>query len=301
MSVLDKNIFSSDEAAYAYLESIVWANGPVCPHCGGMERIGVLKGGRPGLRKCYHCRKQFTVTVKTVFESSHIPLHKWLQAAFLLCSSKKGISSHQMHRILQVTYKTAWFMTHRLREAMRAGELPPMGGNGGAVEADETYFSKKVRGAERKNKRGPHHLKTVVALVERDGDVRSFTVDKANVETVGAIVRKNVAKEARLMTDGANYYKTVGKEYAEHNTVEHATGEYVRGEAHTNTIEGVFSIFKRGMKGIYQHCGEQHLHRYLAEFDFRYNNRKCDDLSRSKLALVGISGKRLTYKGPDAP
>ncbi len=313
MSVLDKNIFGDDAAAYAYLESVVWPNGPACPHCGAMDRINRLEGVRSkaskknpegvvrhGLWKCYHCRKQFTVTVNTVFESSHIQLHKWLQAAFLLCSSKKGISSHQMHRVLQITYKSAWFMTHRLREAMHAGVLPPMGGSGGMVEADETYFGKKERGAPRKNKRGPAHLKAVVGLVERGGEVRTFPVDRMNVETVGGIVRKNVAKEAHLRTDQSQLYKKLGREFASHESVEHNEHEYVRGDAHTNTIEGYFSIFKRGMKGIYQHCGEQHLHRYLAEFDFRYNARKITDSERTVNALAGIEGKRLTYRRIDA-
>jgi transposase-like protein len=299
-------IFSDETAAREALEAIRWPNGPVCVHCGVCENIAKIatKSARPGLYYCNACKGQFTVTVGTVFEKSKIPLHKWWLATFLLCSSKKGMSSHQLHRTLGVTYKTAWFMTHRIREAMRTGSLAPMGSGGGAVEVDETFIgndrTRKAKGD--KKGRGYHHKHKVLALVDRDaGKVQSMVVDEVNIKTLAPIVRANLAKEARLMTDEAGYYIKVGREFAEHGVVRHKAGEYGRGDIHTNTIEGVFSIFKRGMKGVYQHCAKEHLHRYLAEFDFRYNNRaalEVDDTQRTINALAGIEGKRLTYRGP---
>jgi transposase-like protein len=300
MSVLSKPYFHDETAAYAFLEGLLWPNGPTCPHCGNAnaDKIGVLKGKttRPGLKKCYACRSQFTVKVGTVYEASHIPLHKWLQATFLLTSSKKGFSSHQLHRLLGVTYKSAWFMTHRIREAMRAGKMPPLGGEGKAVEADETYIGRKDGTPV---KAGVGHKRAVVSLVERGGSVRSFHVDRTSVAEVGKIVVANIDRESALMTDESKLYWQVGKRFSRHEVVKHRDGEYGRGDATTNTIEGFFSIFKRGMKGVYQHCGEKHLHRYLAEFDFRYNNRIAlgtDDVVRTDQALKGIVGKRLTYK-----
>lgn len=302
MSVLSKLYFHDETAAYAFLEGLLWPNGPTCPHCGNADatKIGQLKGKttRPGLKKCYECRKQFTVKVGTVYESSHIPLFKWLQATFLLTSSKKGFSSHQLHRLLGVTYKSAWFMTHRIREAMRAGQLPPLGGEGKVVEADETFIGRKEGTTPA---RGTQHKRAVLSLVERGGSVRSFHIDKANLATIGTIVVANVARESALMTDEARHYQKVGKRFARHEAVNHSVEEYVRGDAYTNTLEGYYSIFKRGFKGIYQHCGEKHLHRYLAEYDFRYNNRSAvgvEDGERATRALKGIVGKRLTYKDP---
>jgi len=314
MSVLSKPYFHDEAAAFVHVESILWESGPVCSHCGGLDRAYPLKGVRSkaskknpegvvrhGLYKCGHCRKQFTVRIGTIFEESHLELHKWLQAIHLMCSSKKGVSAHQLHRILEVQYKTAWFLAHRIREAMRSGELAPMGGAGGAVEVDETYFGNKEVVTKR-TKRGKPSLgnkRAVVALVERGGSVRSFHVDRATKISVGNIVAANVSREAVLNTDESNLYKEIGKSFARHDKVVHAANEYVRGDAYTNTIEGVFSIFKRGMKGIYQHCSEKHLHRYLAEFDFRYNNRIAlgvDDQKRAVSALVGVKGKRLTYR-----
>jgi len=319
MSVLTQPHFHDEAAAFEMVESIVWPNGPVCPHCGGNERIYALKGVRSkpskkhpegivrhGLKKCGHCRKQFTVRVGTVFESSHIPLHLWLQAFHLLCSSKKGISSHQLHRVLEITYEAAWFMSHRIREAMREGALAaPMGGNGtsGVVEADETFIGRK-KGA--KVQRGAGHKHAVLSLVERGGKVKSVHVADVTAKTLVPIVNENIAKEATVMTDdAATYYKKL-EGFAGHETVNHSAEEYVRHEAgrpliHTNTVEGYFSIFKRGMKGVYQHCSEKHLHRYLAEFDFRYNNRTAkgvEDVERTERALKGAAGKRLTYEGP---
>lgn len=328
MSVLTQPHFDDEAAAFEMVESIVWPNGPVCPHCGGKERIYVLKGVRSkpsqknpkgverhGLKKCGHCRKQFTCRIGTVFEDSHIPLHLWLQAFHLLCASKKGISSHQLHRLLGIKYQSAWHLSHRIREAMRTGSFAtPMGGTGSVVEADETYQGKvaeprttRTDGTPYKGSRagrGPANKRAIVALVERRGEVRSFHVAKADKGTVTEIVNANVAKEASLVTDESRLYRDA--DVAAHQTVRHAAGEYVRYEpgitVHTNTIEGYFSIFKRGMKGVYQHCSEKHLHRYLAEFDFRYNNRVArgvEDVERAQRAVAGVSGKRLTYRGPD--
>lgn len=305
MSVLNEAHFHNEEAAYARLESIVWPNGPTCPHCGNADaaRIYRIKGktARLGLHTCGECRKQFTVKVGTVFESSHVPLHKWFQAAHLLASSKKGFSAHQLHRTLKVTYKTAWFMAHRIREAMREADLAPLGGSGKIVEADETYFGSKdvIKKRTIRGKAAHSSKRSVVALVERGAKVRAFHVDRADQITVAQIVRENVAQETRLHTDESRLYHTALEYVADHRTVHHASGEYVRGDVHTNTVEGYFSIFKRGMKGTYQHCGERHLHRYLAEFDFRYNNRIArginDDVRANKI-IQGIVGKRLKYR-----
>ncbi|SLN43932.1 IS1595 family transposase [Oceanibacterium hippocampi] len=301
MSVLSKAYFHDEAAAFAKLEEIVWPDGPVCPHCGGMERAYDLTKTRLGLKKCGHCRKQFTVRVGTVFEASHVPLHKWFQATFLMVSSKKGISAHQLHRVLEVTYKTAWFMAHRIREAMRSGDLSPFGIDGGAVEVDETFIGndRTIKPKGQKKGRGFHHKHKVLALVDRNtGKARTMVVDDLKATTLAPVVRENLAREARLMTDEASYYTKVGQEFAEHGVVHHNRGEYGRGDVYTNTVEGYFSIFKRGMKGVYQHCGKKHLHRYVAEFEFRYNERDISDVERAGEALKGISGKRLTYNQP---
>ena len=297
----------NDKAALAYLEAVLWPDGPTCPHCGAADRIYELKGNstRLGVRKCGHCRKPFTVTVGTVFERSHVPLHKWVQALYLLCCSKKGMSAHQLHRILGVSYKAAWFMGHRIREAMRDGSLEPLGGMGMTVEADETYYGEKDDPAERRRpgQRGPAGKRPVVGLVERGGKVRTFHVDKANKDAVEDIVRENIDRETALMTDESSLYPEVGGEFASHETVCHSAGEYVRDEVHTNTMDGYGGLFTRGMKGVYQHCAEKHLHRYLAEFDFRYNNRVAmgvDDVTRALRAAEGAKGKRLTYRQPHA-
>jgi transposase-like protein len=309
-SVLSAPHFHGEQAAYAFLESKVWPNGPVCPKCGGMDRISKMNGKstRIGSYKCYQCRSKFTVKVGTVFEDSHVALHIWLQAVALLTASKKGISSNQLHRTLGVTLKTAWFMSHRIREAMRDGQLAPMGGNGGSVEIDETYLWKaspkpRARGRVPKptkgGKSGPADKRAIISLVERGGSVRSFHVENADKATVNMIVDANLSREARIHTDESRLYGDLADTFASHETVRHSAKEYVRGDVHTNTIEGVFSIFKRGMKGIYQHCDEKHLHRYLAEFDFRYNNRvalNVHDAERADNALRGIVGKRLTYR-----
>lgn len=313
MSVLSSPHFHDEAKAFEYLESVIWADGISCPHCGvvggrvydlsdvrGSKSAKNPEGAiRHGLKKCGECRKQFTVKVGTVFEHARMPLHKMLQAVHLMASSKKGISAHQLSRVLEVQYKSAWFLAHRIREAMRSGDLDPFGGNGSRVEVDETYIGRK-KGVEMT--RGGHHKMRVVSLVDREtGTARSIHTKDISRDEVAQIVRANVAREAILTTDESTLYKAVGREFAGHDKVNHLAKEYVRGEVTTNTVEGFFSIFKRGMRGVYQHCGEQHLHRYLAEFDFRYNNRVAlgvDDRQRADSALMGIIGKRLTYQGP---
>lgn len=302
--------FQNDDDARKTLESILWPAGPVCPHCGVVNHAYATK--RTGVYRCaeVECRKDFTVTMRTVMERSKIALHKWMQAFYLMCSSKKGVSAHQLHRTLGIGYEAAWFMAHRIREAMRQGGLAPMGGGGGIVEIDETYHGKvetprpRSRGRIPKptkgGKSGPADKRAIVSLVERGGSVRSFHVAVADKASVHAIIVANVAKEARVFTDESRLYGNVAAEFGEHSTVKHSAGEYVRGENHTNTIEGVFSIFKRGMRGIYQHCKEKHLHRYLAEYDFRYTHRVklgFSDTARTFAAIRGAEGKRLTYQG----
>jgi transposase-like protein len=311
MSVLNAPHFHNEEAAYGWVEARIWGDNPICPHCGGLERISKMHGKstRIGTYKCYQCRKPFTVKVGTIFESSHVPMRIWLQAIFLMASSKKGISSNQLHRTLGVTLKTAWFMSHRIREAMRDGGLAPLGGNGGIVEADETYLwgteQPKPRLGRNKNKPvkggkcGPADKRVIISLVERGGSVRSFHAEHADKLTVNKIVSENLGRETRLHTDESRIYCEVTNHVASRETVIHSKGEYARDDVHTNSVEGYFSIFKRGMRGTYQYCKEKHLHRYLAEFDFRYNNRVklgCDDVERAERALKGVVGKRLTYQ-----
>jgi transposase-like protein len=297
-------IYTDENAARKHLERLMWPDGPVCPHCLEVNQATKLQGKstRPGVYKCRPCQRPFSVTVGTVFERSKVPLHQWVYATHLLTSSKKGISAHQIGRMLGVTYKTAWFMCHRIREAMRPSEFTPMGGSGKIVEADETMIG-HIEGANWKTKRKGNQFRNwVFALVERGGVARTFHIDGTTVGTLVPILRTNVSRESYLMTDQASWYKSVGKEYADHGAVDHTSGEYVRGEITSNTVEGYFSIFKRGMKGVYQHCSEKHLHRYLSEFDFRYSNRVAlgvDDAIRAAKALEGIKGKRLTYRRPN--
>jgi transposase-like protein len=308
MAILAKKYFINEAAAFAHLEGLLWADGVVCPKCGTVDQAGKLNGVkgkngkiRLGLWKCYSCRKQFTVRVGTVFESAHVPLNKCLQAVHLLCSSKKGISSHQLHRTLEIDYKSAWFLSHRIREAMRDGSLTPIGGGGKVVEVDETFYG-KLEGAPKHIKAGLHSSwrNTILALVERGGSVRTFHIDGTTMATLLPIIRVNIQRESAIMTDEWKAYGPLGKEYASHETVNHLAKEWARGEVSTNTVEGYFSLFKRGMKGVYQHCSEKHLHRYLAEFDFRYSHRVklgIDDTARTTKALKGMVGKRLTYQG----
>jgi transposase-like protein len=299
-SVLSAPHFHNEAAAFAYVEARLWPNGPVCPFCGATaEKIGRLQGKttRPGLCKCYACRKPFTVRIGTVFESSHCPLRLWLQAIHLLCSSKKGISTRQLQRTLGVGMKTAWFLGHRIRLAMAPGSSEPMGGAGKTVEADETFLTRSPK-TRRKADAPPRCNIQVLSLVERDGAIRSMFLDHRNVRSV---LYQHVHEDSRLVTDGAAHYKF--PPVASHESVDHSKGEYVRGDVHTNTLEGFFSIFKRGLIGVYQHIDNKHLDRYLAEFDFRQNNRAklgIDDVARADRALVGVKGKRLTYRTPDS-
>jgi transposase-like protein len=258
-----------------------------------MERMSSVKGGRAGLWFCGHCRKQYTVTVGSVFERSKIPLHKWLLAVHLLCSSKKGMSSHQLHRMLGVTYKTAWFMTHRIREAFKMPATGKLGGGGKIVEADETFYG--VIPGSKGNVRAPQKHK-IFSLVERDGTTRSFHVANVNEATLKPILVKQVAKDTQLFTDAAAQYRNAKKDFDTHEIVNHTEGEYARGHVHTNTVESFFGLLKRGLVGTYQHVSEAHLQRYVTEFDFRFSHRKTTDAQRADAALRQIKGKRLTYR-----
>lgn len=298
--------FLDAAAARAHLERLLWPLGAICPHCTVVGRSSRIAGGRDGLWFCNACRKQFSVTVGTVFERSKIPLNTWLYANHLLMSSKKGISSHQLSRMLGVTYKTAWFMSHRIREGVKPASPAPLGGAGKVVEADETFLGKKDGKRKAQGAGGYAHKRAVLSLVERGGKIRSFKIGSASRDDIGPAIRANVHPESTLHTDGANVYKFLGAT-AGHETVDHNKA-YVResnsgAKVHTNTLEGFFSVFKRGMVGTYQHCGEQHLDRYLAEFDFRQNTRTklgFDDATRADVALQGITGKRLTYRRTNA-
>lgn len=319
-SVLDQPHFHSEEAAFAYVERLLWPNGPVCPHankatgviCASLpQRVGKLEGVRTkpskknpqgvvrhGLYKCYHCRGQFTVRKGTIFEETQLPMHLWLQVIHLLNSSKKGLATRQVQRLLNCSMETAWFLTHRVREMMKpTGDgSDKVGGLGATVEADETFIGAT---AGRKKFRPPVEKASVVALVERGGRVRSFHVPNVRAETLGTVLAAHARRQSKLMTDDAHQYAQIGKGFAGHETVGHTYGEYVRGDAHTNTVEGFFSILKRGLYGTYQHVSEAHLHRYLAEFDHRYSNREAlgvDDATRAALTVRGSKGKRLTYE-----
>jgi transposase-like protein len=302
---LTSPIFTDANKAREHLEAIRWPHGPVCPHCGVVDEATRCQGKahRAGVLKCNACGEQFTATVGTVFERSKVPLNKWLLANYLMNSSKKGVSAHQLHRTLGVTYKTAWFMAHRLREAMREDGPAPLGGEGKTVEADETVVGGKEKN-KRLSKRNPKNIGAVgksiaFTLVERNGRARSFHVANVSGKTLGPIIRKNVSRKSTLMTDDAGQYRPIGPEFAHYESVNHSVEEYVRGDAHSNTVEGFFSILKRGVVGVYHHVSEAHLHRYLSEFDFRYSNRIAlgvNDEQRSDEALRGIGGKRLTYR-----
>ena len=301
MSDITAPRYKNESAARRHLERVRWPDGPVCPHCGTVDRASRIKGGRKGLWFCNACRKQFSITVGTLFERSHVPLHKWLLAVHLLSSSKKGMSSHQLHRMLGVTYKTAWFMSHRIREAMRELNPEPLGGGGQTVEVDETYWGKQrhqkfqnYKGWQRK--RGWGDKEKILSLVERGGRVRSFHVPNVRAATLRPILFTQLKRDSHLVTDEANFYRKIGLHFITHRRVRHGIREYVRGPVHTNTIENYFSIFKRGLTGIYQHVSAKHLKRYTCEFDFRYNYRQVSDAERTVVALKGIEGKRLTYR-----
>ncbi len=299
--------FHDEDAARAWFEAARWPDGPVCPNCGSLKHYATKKVGR---YRCGEpeCRKDFTVTTKSVMERSHTPLTSWAYAFAVAADGKKGFSAHQLMRQLGCQYNTAWFLHHRVMEAMRRGglDLPPMGGPGKIVEADETYFGKAETLHVSKHRRGRPYTKKghlwnnrpIVALVERGGNIRSFHVAVADKATVGKIVMDTIAKESRLHTDESKLYHGAEAHFASHETVKHSAKEYARGDVNTNSAEGFFSIFKRGMKGVYQHCAEKNLHRYLAEFEFRYNTRKITDGERAVLAVRGGDGKRLTYRQP---
>ena len=303
-SILSHPQFHNEQAAYDFVEARIWPRGAICPHCGGVERNKKLAGKstRIGVYKCYDCRKPFTVKVGTIFEASHIPLRLWLQAIFLISSSKKGISSNQLHRTLGITLKSAWFMSHRIREAMRDGSPDMLGGAGAIVEADETFMGAK-RGS--KVQTAGHHRNKVVSLVQRDGKTRSFHVANVDIHSLKPILMANIAKDSHLMTDGAGFYRPIGKEFANHEWTNHTGNEYAKPSkvegvsAHSNTVEAYFGILKRGISGVYHHVSEEHLQRYVDEFDFRFSNRKSlgiDDAQRAQKLLSGVVGKRLTYQ-----
>ncbi|MEL3890292.1 IS1595 family transposase [Ferrovibrio sp. MS7] len=306
MTDLTNPIFTDETAARLHLERIRWPNGVVsCPYCGVVGNAKAL-GGKSmgdGWYHCPDCRKKFTVRVGSVYERSHIPLHKWVLATHLLCASKKGMSAHQLHRMLGVTYKSAWFMAHRIRESMIEAPTGPLGGGGKIVEADETFIgqNRDTYSNEKgwQKQRSGAGMKKIVSLVERGGKARSIKVENLRYNEIKELLVKNLAQDSTLMTDEARHYIHAGKHFEKHETILHSKKEYARGKVSTNTVEGFFSIFKRGMKGVYQQCGEQHLHRYLVEFDFRYNNRialEISDNERRDLALLGSQGKRLTYR-----
>jgi transposase-like protein len=305
-SVLNAPQFQSEAEAFKYVEARLWPNGPTCPHCGATdEHVGRLSGKttRIGLHKCYACKGQFTVRQGTIFESSHLPLHLWLQVIHLMCASKKGISTRQIQRMLDCSMKTAWFLTHRIREAMRDGGLGPLGGEGMVVEADETFIGGKVKNMHKgrrptKKLGGSWGKETVLSLVERNGRVRSMHVASVTHENLRPILVAQIDARTDLFTDDAGQYRHMHRDFA-HQWVNHGKEEYVRGRVHTNTVEGYFSILKRGIVGVYHHVSEAHLHRYLSEFDFRYTNRSAlgvEDVERADRALMGMKGKRLTYE-----
>ncbi len=308
-AILQDQIFQDETKAREWLEARVWPSGPVCPHCGTTsENVTKLEGKahRPGVYQCNACREQFTVTVGTVFERSKIPLTKWLAALFLMTASKKGVSAHQVHRMLKISYKSTWFMMHRLREAMRPAIPPVMGGGGKTVEIDETYVGGREKNKHR-NKRLPSPFggagkEPVIALVERGGKAHSHHIPTVNVKNVGKILDAQLQNRTKLYTDDSKIYRTVKPRHRPTATINHSAREYVRGDVHTNTVEGYFSILKRGIMGTYHHVSEQHLKRYLAEFDFRYSHRAklgIDDEMRAEKLAADIKGKRLTYRRPN--
>lgn len=289
----------SEPEAYELLEAVRWPNGVVCPHCGSDKGSYKIKSRpnsknkvRHGLHKCKDCRKPFTVKVGTVFEGSRIPLRDWLYVAHQMNASKKGVSAHQIHRELDITYKSAWFMCHRIREAMT---LPPLARRlRGEVEADETYIGGRRKGGKRG--RGSENKTPVFALIERGGELRAWPVLAVTAKNLKAIIRSHVDKAAHIMTDGFLAYKGLDKEFASHETVDHGKGEYARGRVHVNLAENWFSILKRGIRGVFHHVSPQHLGRYVGEFQFRYNRRGMTDIERTLSTLVAAEGRRLKLK-----
>lgn len=302
--------FQDADAATEYLERLRWADGRVCPHCGTVDskdrehyRIQ-RKGSARRLWKCFSCRKQFTVTVGTIFEDSHVPLNKWLMAFYLLCSSKKGMSALQLQRMLKVSYKTAWFMCHRIRWAMAEPAFTEK--LSGVVEADETYIGGKARNRKKRWDENPSKnigrgkgKAPVMVVVERGGRARSAHIANVTADSLKGVIREHVDRSARIMTDAYPSYRGLHHEFATHEVINHQLEEYVRDDVYTNTAESFFAILKRGVNGVYHHVSEAHLHRYLSEFDFRYNNREAngvDDDERTRRALAGVEGKRLMYE-----
>jgi transposase-like protein len=292
-SVSDAPHFTSEPAAFAYVEARLWPDGPVCPHCGETDRIGALKGKttRPGLYKCYACKKPFTVRIGTIFEDSHLPLHLWLQVIHLFCCSKKGIATRQIQRMLDCSMKTAWFLGHRIRLAMTPnGDLGRLGGEGKTVEIDDMEL-----GRSKKTRPRPRAMNMkVLSLIERGGPIRSIVLDHRGI---GPRIREHLDRQSRLVSDSAPVFKFTGA--AKHEAVDHSKFEWARGDVHTNTLEGFFSVFKRGLIGVYQHVDAKHFDRYAAEFDFRMNTRVrlgINDRERAEIALKGMKGKRLTYE-----
>lgn len=307
---LTNPIFTDLDAARAHFEAIRWPNGPYCPFCGVVDRVAALGGKSmgPGWYHCKDCRRKFTAAVGTIYERSHIPLTKWFLATHLMCASKKAISAHQLGRMLGLPYKTAWFMAHRIREGMRELNPTPMGGAGKTVEADETFVGGRERNKHRSKRNADNAVgggmgkEAVFSLVERGGKVRSQHVPAVSAATLGPVLHAQLDRASFLMTDGEGQYRILGPMFAKHETVNHGIGEYVRGEAHTNTIESYFAILKRGIMGTYHHVSQQHLKRYLCEFDFRYNERaalEVTDAERATKAISGVVGKRLTYVQSD--
>lgn len=311
-ATLSDPIFHNEEAARAHFETVRWPDGRVCPHCGVVDGSTALNGKahRKGLYKCGSCASQFTATIGTVYEDSKVPLNKWLLAMHLMCASKKGISALQLQRELALgSYRTAWFMAHRIREAMTDTSDTQLGGEGKIVEADETYYGKpaispvkRTDGSDFLKRKKPRNSRPVVALVERGGKAKVFHVAVADKKTVQRLVMENVHPATRLHTDESRLYTGADKLFASHETVKHTAGEYARGDVNTNSAEGFFGVFKKGMKGVYQHCSEKHLNRYVTEFGFRHNTRAAlgfNDTQRTDLAILGTVGKRLTYRRTD--
>jgi transposase-like protein len=309
-SQLNAEHFHDEDAARAYVEALLWPDGPYCPFCGETARIGELNGKktRAGLRKCYSCKKQFTAKIGTVFQESNAPYRFWLQAIYLLCASKKGISTRQLQRTLGCSMKTAWFLSHRVRKMMEDIDPSPLGGEGKIVESDETFYKDKPDIPEpwrftndkgwQKRRPGPGNKLAILTLVERGGKARSVRLPDLKLTTMRSLILERADTNSTLMTDERTTYRKIGEHFSGHESVNHKEEEYVRGKAHVNTAEGFFSIFKRGMVGIYQHCDERHLHRYLAEFDFRYSHREklgVNDTDRAALVVRNAKGKRLTY------
>jgi transposase-like protein len=300
MSDLSNPIFHDETKAREWLEARVWPHGPVCPKCGTIGEATLLQGKshRPGLYQCNACREPFTVTVGTLYERSHVPLSKWLAVTHLMMASKKGMSALQISRMIGLSYKTTWFLCHRIRESLRDTPKSPLGGQNKVVELDESYVGGKARNRAYK----PEPKKQAVfSLIEREGHVRSFHVANVTAKTLGPILEKNVAKATAVMTDEALVYPKLAEAFASHGTVNHSANEYARlsGYIHINTAENYFSILKRGIVGAFHHVSEAHLHRYLGEFDYRYNTRTLRDFERFEQSIPGIVGKRLTYRRPD--